>query len=266
MTALELTRISVDYGEAPAVRDVSARFSEGGWVGLIGPNGAGKTSLLRVIPRLVPFGGSVVIDGVPTSSMSRRELSQRVAYVPQRPVVPDGMSVTDYALLGRTPHISFLGTEGMGDHDVVREVLERLELSDFAQRPLATLSGGELQRAVLARALSQRASILVLDEPTAALDVGHQQQVLELVDEVRIADGLAVISAMHDLTLAAQFAGHLILLAGGRIVGEGRPREVLTEPAILEHYGATVRILDERSGIVVVPSREHRASGIRNAR
>lgn len=266
MTAVEVSGVSVSYDGVPVVRELSVRVPGGEWLGLIGPNGAGKTSLLRAVAGLVPHAGRIALEGAEVSAMTRRRLSQTVAYVPQRPVIPEGMVVTDYVLLGRTPYIPYLGTETRRDREVVADVLDRLELRELAERPLGSLSGGEVQRAVLARALAQQAPVLLLDEPTAALDVGHQQQVLELVDGLRGEHGLTVVSAMHDLTLAGQFADRLVLLSGGRAVAEGPATDVLTEGLIREHYGARVRILrDARGGIVVVPTRKPRPTAVEEA-
>jgi iron complex transport system ATP-binding protein len=257
VTAVDLSHVSIAYDGTPVVRDLTARVAEGGWMGLIGPNGAGKTTLLRAVAGLVPHDGRISLGAAEVSAMGRRALSRTVAYVPQRPLIPEGTLVSDYVLLGRTPHVSYLGTEGRTDRRIVAEVLERMELIELAARPLGSLSGGEVQRAVLGRALAQQAPVLLLDEPTAALDVGHQQQVLELIDRLRTENRLTVVSAMHDLTLAGQFAERLILLSAGRAAAEGRAEDVLTEDLIREHYGASVRVLDDgRGGIVVVPSRE----------
>ena len=172
------------------------------------------------------------------------------------------MRVFDYVLLGRAAHLPYLGVEGRQDLAVASAVIEELELGDFAHRPLETLSGGELQRAVLARALAQEAPLLLLDEPIASLDVGHQQQVLDLVEALRRRRGLTVLSALHDLTLAAQYCDRLVLLAGGRVAAEGPARAVLTEGAIREHYGAAVRVLDDGSGgVVVIPIRRQAGDG-----
>jgi len=265
MTTVEMAEVSVAYDGVPALEGLSMGVPAGAWIGLIGPNGAGKTTLLRAIAGLVPYLGDARVAGAPVSATSRRSLSRLIAFVPQRPVIPESMSVTDYVLTGRTPYISYLGTESHRDLEVVAGVLERLELRPLAGRPLASLSGGEAQRAVLGRALAQQARVLLLDEPTASLDVGHQQQVLELIDEIRTERELTVISAMHDLTLAGQFADRLLLLSAGRAVAEGSAREVLTEGAIREHYGASVRILEEPGGgVLVIPTRTagHPAAGI----
>ena len=148
------------------------------------------------------------------------------------------MTVAEYVLLGRTPHLGPLAKEGARDRDAAARALARLDLLPFADRRLGTLSGGEKQRVVVARALAQEARIVLLDEPTAALDIGHQQQALDLLDGLRAESGLTLVAAMHDLTLAAQYADRMVLLDAGRVVAEGRPHEVLTEALIAEHYGA----------------------------
>lgn len=142
------------------------------------------------------------------------------------------------------------------DRDVVRDVIDRLELGDVADRLVTELSGGELQRVVLARALAQQPSVLILDEPTSALDVGHQQQVLELVDRMRSADGITVIAAMHDLTLAGQYADRMVMLRSGRVVADGAPAEVLTAQRIADVYDARVEVVQRGANIAVLPVRD----------
>jgi iron complex transport system ATP-binding protein len=259
VTALAVRDLRVAYETTIAVEALTVEAAAGEWLGLIGPNGAGKSTVLRAIAGLVPHTGEVSLDGQPASSVPARLRARRVAYVPQTPLVPAGMRVTDYVLLGRTPYIGYLGREGRRDLDVVADVLERLDLGRFARREVSTLSGGERQRVIVARALAQQAPLLLLDEPTAALDVGHQQQVLDLVDDLRRLDGLTVVSAMHDLTLAGQFSDRLLLLDHGRAVACGAARSVLTERTIGTHYGASVRILDDGDGgVVVIPTRSRR--------
>lgn len=257
MIGIGLRGVTAAYDGTPALRGVDLTIVPGSWTGLIGPNGAGKTTLLRAVAGLVPHGGAILLGGDPVAAMPRRAVARLVAYVPQRPVVPEAMPVIDYVLTGRTPYISYLGTEGAADLDVAARVLARLELEDLAERPLGTLSGGELQRAIIGRALAQQAPVLLLDEPTSALDVGHQQHALELIDALRREEGLTVVGAMHDLTLAGQFAQRLLLLDRGVLAAEGPVREVLTESTIRTHYGARVRILeDDRGGVVVIPTRD----------
>ena len=257
--AVRAKDVSVVLDGATVLRDVDLEVEAGEWVGVIGPNGAGKTTLLRALAGLVPFTGTVEVLGAPPHRHGRRAVARHLAYVPQDPLIPAGMTVAEYVLLGRTAHLPYLGVEGRRDHEVVAGVLERLDLGDLRQRALDSLSGGEQQRAVLARALAQEAPVLLLDEPTSALDVGHQQQVLELVETLRADTSLAVVSAMHDLTLAGQFADRLLLLAGGQAVAAGPARTVLTERALSEHWGARVRVLeDPEGGIVVIPIRGRR--------
>lgn len=256
MTALTLDRVSVSLGGARIVDGLSAEVASGEWVAVIGPNGAGKTTALRAVAGLVSYGGRVRVLGQDARTLARRHLARRVALVPQVPLIPGDITVRSYVMLGRTPHVGYLASERRSDHRAVDASLEQLDLVAFAQRRLDTLSGGERQRATLARALAQDAPILLLDEPTAALDMGRQQQVLEIVDRLRASRGLTVVSTMHDLTLAGQYADRLLLLDGGRLVASGTADEVLTRPLITEHYGAEVEVLDAPgSGFVVVPVR-----------
>ena len=247
--------VDVALNGTSVLRGVSLAVDAGGWLSVVGPNGAGKTTLLRAMTGLVPFEGDIAVGGRPLEHYHRRERAQTIALVPQNPIVPPGMSVADYLLLGRTPHIPFLGTERSVDLAIVSEVLEQLELEGFAARRLSTLSGGELQRVILGRALAQAAPVLLLDEPTTSLDVGHQQEVLELVDTLRRARGLTVVSTMHDLTLAGQYGERIVMLDAGRVVASGAPEEVLTEEHLSLHYRARVRVLRDEQGIVVVPLR-----------
>ena len=253
---IALDRVSITLGGVEVVSQVSAAIEDGEWVALIGPNGAGKSSILRAVVGLVDHGGRIAVMGEDAAQLGRRGLARRVAFVPQVPVMPDDMSVREYVLLGRTPHLAYLGRERSSDLAATARALARLDLEALAERRLDSLSGGERQRATLARALAQDAPVLLLDEPTSALDMGRQQQALELVDGLRHGAGLTVLTAMHDLTLAAQYADRLLLLDGGRLVAGGPPRTVLTRPLIAEHYGADVRVVEEPdSGLVVVPVR-----------
>jgi iron complex transport system ATP-binding protein len=258
-TAVGVRELGVRLGGREILRDVSFEVPAGSWVCAIGPNGAGKTTLMHAIAGLVPFEGAVTLSGRPLDAYRRRERARLVALVPQQPVIPDAMSVERYVLLGRTPHLGLLGAEGRKDVIAVRTVLERLELGWATERRLDTLSGGELQRAVLARALAQDAPLLLLDEPTTGLDLGHQIDVLELIDELRREDGLSVLSTMHDLTLAGRFADRFALLSHGRLVAEGTRSEVLDADTIAEHFGAGVRIIgDGEIGWAVVPVSQRR--------
>jgi iron complex transport system ATP-binding protein len=258
VTSLRISSVSVLLDGYRALDEVSLSVPEGTWLTVIGPNGAGKSTLLRTLAGLVPFTGEIEFSGTPLRRLPRRDRARLVAIVPQTPVVPPGMAVFDYVLLGRTPYLPILGRESAGDLAAIDVVLDRLDLTGFAGRRLESLSGGERQRVFLARALAQGATLLLLDEPTTALDIGHQQEVLELVDRLRRDGGLTVITTMHDLSIAGEYADRLVLLAGGHIVASGPPREVLTEKLLGEHYRARVTVIEGAQGPLVVPVRPPR--------
>lgn len=256
MTSVAVRDVSVRFEATPILRGLCLSVPSSGWVGVIGPNGAGKTTLLRAIAGLIPFEGDILLGDAPVRALNRKTVARLVAFVPQSPFIPRAITVIDYLLMGRTPYIPYLGTESSRDLEVVLGVLDRLDLRGLGARSVGSLSGGELQRVVLGRALAQEAPILLLDEPTSALDIGHQQQVLELVDDLRRGHDLTIIAAMHDLTLAGQFADSLLLLDGGRIAAAGTAHEVLTEAVITRHYSANVRVIHDQDGaILVVPTR-----------
>jgi iron complex transport system ATP-binding protein len=256
VSAIELREVTVRLGGRPVVQGVSTAVERGEWIALIGPNGAGKTTLLRAIAGLVPFSGSIALDGRPVQDLRRAELARMLAVVPQEPATPPWMTVAEYVLLGRTPHLGTFASEGRHDRDAAASALGRLDLLGYRERPLGTLSGGEKQRVVVARALAQEARIVLLDEPTASLDIGHQQHALELLDALRSESGLTLVAAMHDLTLAAQYADRMLLLQRGQVALEGVPRDVLTEQAIATHYGAAIDVVPVGGRLAVVPRRD----------
>ena len=260
MSRLECRGLRAGYGEKEVLHGVDLEVAEGEWVAVIGPNGSGKSTLLRVVAGTLPAAGEVRVTGNLAGGVATKRRSRLVAMVPQNPVIPEGMTVLDYVLLGRTPYISAWGTESGRDMRVAGRVLAELDLESMTDRVLQSLSGGELQRVVLARALAQEAPVLLLDEPTTALDVGHQQQVLELVDQLRETRSIAVVAAMHDLTLAAQYSDRLVLLVQGRAVASGSAGSVLTAALLREHYGAEVTILKSPDGGVVVAPRRRKDS------
>lgn len=256
MSEIALAGVGLALGGNRILESINLTVEPGEWLGLIGPNGAGKTSLLNGIAGALPVEGEIRVKGRLVSSLEDRERARTFAVVPQAPVTPPGINAIDYVMLGRTPHLGYFQREGSNDVKVVRAAMAYLEIGSLAGRKLETLSGGELQRVVLARALAQEAPILLLDEPTSALDVGHRVGALERIEFLRQTRHLTVITVLHDLTLAAQFCDRLALMAGGRIVTTGRAGTVLTEGAIREHYGADVAVIDGPGGsVVVVPMR-----------
>jgi iron complex transport system ATP-binding protein len=256
MTPLvQLTDITVSYGGRPVVDRVSLTVDAGGWLAILGPNGAGKSTLLRVLVGERPDAGSALVDGHDMATTRGRHRAQLVAYVPQAPTFPPGMSVFDYVLLGRTPYMGPLAAESREDIAEVWDALSDLDLTAFVDRDVATLSGGETQRVALARVLAQRAPVLVLDEATASLDVARQHRVLELIDSIRVDRRLAVIAAIHDLTAAAQFADHVAVMDEGRLRATGSPASVLTEQLLRDVYEPSVRVLDVDGSTVIVSMR-----------
>jgi len=253
---LDLDQVSVVLDGARVLDSVSAKVEGASWLGLVGPNGAGKTTLLRAIVGLVAYEGEISIAGLNPLELGRREIARLVAYVPQRPVLPPAMTVIDYILLGRSAYHSYLGAETRRDRSVVSTVLSRLDLTRLANRQLGQISGGEAQRAVLGRALAQEAPVLVMDEPTSSLDLGHGQRILELTDELRREHSLTILCALHDLTLAAQYADELLVLAQGCVAMSGLAQEVLTAEHIGAIFDASVEVLEGSDGIVVAPSRQ----------
>jgi iron complex transport system ATP-binding protein len=256
VSVIALHEVVVRYGEVTGVGPVTVDVPSNAWHCLIGPNGAGKSSLLRAAAGLVPFAGEVNVHGTDLAGLRPRARARLAALVPQHPLLPPDMVLTDYVLLGRTAHIPALRNESPADLAAAGQALERMDLGSLASRRLSELSGGERQRATLARALAQEAPVLLLDEPTTALDIGHAQQMLETVDRLRHESDLTVLSTMHDLTLAASFADQLVALDRGQVVARGTPTEVLTEDLLRRSYDASVRILTGEDGrLAVIPLR-----------
>lgn len=258
MSGVDCAGVTVRRGARVVVRDASLTVARGGWLALVGPNGAGKSSLLLALAGLLPAEGTLSVAGLDPTRASRRDLARAVALMPQQPVLPEAVTVRELVTLGRAPYLRPLRGETATDRDAVRRALTRLGLRGLEDRFVTSLSGGELQRVVLARALAQEPQVLLLDEPTSALDLGHQQTVLELVDDLRRRDGLTVVAAMHDLTLAAQYSTRLALLDDGRVVADDVAGEVLTAERVRDVYGARVEVLARAGGPVVVPERASR--------
>lgn len=256
--AVHCRDLRVVLGGKNVVDGIELDVAAGDWVAVVGPNGAGKTTLMHALAGLIPSVGELVVAGHNPRDSSRKAMSRVVALMPQRPVVPEGATVAELVALGRTPYLRRFGTETAADRAVINNIIDRLDLTQFAARQATELSGGELQRVVLARALAQEPKVLLLDEPTSALDIGHQQQVLDLVEAMRLSDNITVIAAMHDLTLSGQYGERIVLLDRGRVVADGTPSGVLRSELLGEVYGARVEVLDRPSGPVVVPIRQER--------
>ena len=252
--ALSCRGVRVSYRSTEVVCGVDLELGIGEWLGVIGPNGAGKSTLLRSVAGLAEHLGTVAL------SDGRSPGAADVALVPQSPVLPAGMTVAEYVLLGRTAHLGWLARESRADREIASSVLHRLNLTAFADRLVSTLSGGEAQQVVVARALAQQCPVLLLDEPTSALDLGHQVSVLELVDDLRRSEGLSVLAAMHDLSAAARFADRLMLIDRGRIVAQGSPAEVLRSDLLSAVYATPLTVQDIDGELVVLPAPRRQAT------
>jgi len=232
-TLLTVDDVSLAYGDARVLDSVSLSVESGEFVGLVGPNGAGKTTLLEAISGvLTPDAGSVSVGGQTVQALSSRAASRLVATVPQDTTVAFEFAVEDVVEMGRTPYYGRFSGDA-GATEAVERALDRTETAQFRDRSVASLSGGERQRVVLARALAQETPVLLLDEPTASLDVNHQVRTLELVRDLVDADGKAALAAIHDLDLAARFCDRLAVLADGDLLAVGPPADVLTR----DHLG-----------------------------
>lgn len=240
-----------------ALRGVSLSVAPGEILGLVGPNGSGKTTLIRaVVGAIKPVAGEVRVLGQDVSGLSQRERALRAAVVSQEPLLPGAFTALEIVLMGRTPHLRLLQNEGGADLAAVERAMRATKTWDLAHRPVGELSGGERQRVVVARALAQEAPLLLLDEPTAHLDLGHQAAVLDLVRNTSREGHRGVLAVVHDLTMAARYCDRLVLLAAGAVVGQGSPEDVLRADILSGVYGVPVDVFPHpRTGRpVVAPS------------
>ena len=217
-------------GDTPILHDLTFEIEADSWVALVGPNGSGKTTLLRTLAGLLPYRGELAFDGTPVRTWKARDLARRLAFVRQSPSLAFEFTVEEFVLLGRAPHYGWLEGFSRADRDRVRNALAAADLDAFAERSMTELSGGEQQRVLLAQAIAQEADVLLLDEPTAHLDVHHQFDGMNRV--ASLAPRRTVVAAFHDLAFAARYADRIFVLDRGRLVADGAPRDVLT-PALI---------------------------------
>src|SRR5580765_7960212 len=237
---LKAERVSYRYRpRAPlVVDDVSMGVAPGDLVGILGPNGSGKTTLLKMLSgTLAPSAGTIAFDQRPLIEWKRRDLARRIALVPQETHAPFDFTVLDIVLMGRFPHLGTFALEGPEDLSIAKQALASTGTSAFEDRPFATLSGGEKQRVVIASALAQSPELLLLDEPTASLDLGHQLDVQLLLARLNRDHGVTMVLSTHDLNLAAGLCRDLILLRAGRVVAQGPTEAVLTPDSVRALYG-----------------------------
>ncbi len=239
MITIEMNNVSLGYSRRTVLQDVSLRVGPGEMVGLIGPNGCGKSTIIRALSRIIaPLSGRITVAGRDIKKISRRELAHLIGVVPQMPILPSAFTAFEIVLMGRNPHLGFLQYEGPKEIAIVWQAMEKTGTQSFAERRVSELSGGEIQGLLIARALAQETKAILLDEPTANLDIGRQIETLDLIRNMCSESNLAVLAALHDLNLAAQYCDRLVLLHEGRVYAEGTPREVITSSNIARVYGA----------------------------
>jgi iron complex transport system ATP-binding protein len=241
---LRIESLSVNYGPRRILHDVSLNVQSGEVLALIGPNGGGKSTLIRAVSGVIAIAsGHVRTNGDDFAALSTIQRARYVATVPQAVSLPPAYTVWETVLFGRTPYLGFLGQPSQKDDEIARQSLSRVNALPFAERRVGELSGGEQQRVLLARALCQTTPILLLDEPTAHLDLQYQVNLLELVRELAHRDNLAVLIALHDLNLAAHYADRIALMVAGQIKAVGKPEEVLKPELIADAYCLPVQVV-----------------------
>jgi len=258
--AVLVKHLRVAYGRQPVLRDLSLEIPAGAFFIIIGPNSSGKTTLLRSIAGAVkPQKGQVEVWGTMVDRFSKRALARLVAVVPQRVPTDIPFTVQEVVLMGRSPHVGWLGLEKQKDLELAAEAMAITDVAHLAKRPLPQLSGGELQRVIIARALCQEPRLLLLDEPTAALDPAHQVNLMDLLGQLQRELGLTVVMVSHDLNLAAMYGEQLLLMKEGEAVQVGRPAEVLTYEQLERAYGCAMLVDNNPLGrvprVTLVPKR-----------
>ena len=253
---IEATDLTVSYGSHEVLHRVSLAIAPGELTVMIGPNGSGKSTLLRTLARLVkPAAGRVHLDGAPLEGIGARELAQRVAYLPQAPEGPPDLTVDELVWRGRYPNRGLFASARQEDHDAVDRAIAQAGMEELRGRALATLSGGEHQRAWIAMSLAREPDVLLLDEPTTFLDIGHQAELLKLLAGLNRERGITVVMVLHDVTQAAHYARRVIAIRDGRVMHDGEPSEVVTAEHIGALFDAEVSVLvDPATGApVIVP-------------
>jgi iron complex transport system ATP-binding protein len=241
---LKIEHLSVSYGVRPILHDVSLQVGSGEVVALVGPNGAGKSTLIRAVSGVVPVeAGDVRIDRTLLSKLPTMQRARYLAVVPQARSLPPAFTVYETTMLGRTPHLGWLGRTGTHDHERVQHALEQTQLLPLAERYVGELSGGEQQQVLLARALAQDTPVLLLDEPTTHLDLQHRENLIRLIRRLARQKQLAILMVLHDLNLAGVYSDRVALLVGGQLEAVGSPAEVLTETQLSRVYQMPVRVI-----------------------
>jgi len=238
---INVKNLTCGYQDKKILQDISFQVQEGEFVGIIGPNGAGKSTLLRALSRVIkPMEGNVFFEDIDIHKADAREIARKIAVVPQDSPIAFSFDVIEVVLMGRTPHIGRLQSESTQDLDISRRCMELTRSLELADRQIDQLSAGEKQRVIIARALAQQPKLLLLDEPTSHLDIGHKIQILNLIKKLNRQQNLTCLIVLHDLNLAAEYCQKLILLDEGKIHSTGTPGEILNYKTIEEVYDTVV--------------------------
>jgi iron complex transport system ATP-binding protein len=244
-TSINVKNLSHSFGETLVLKNISFQVSQRDFFIIIGPNGSGKTTLMKVISGILkPQNGELKILNRPIDQYHRKDLAKTIAFVPQMTFADFPFTVTEIVLMGRSPYLGILGLEQENDLEVANQAIVFTGLENLAHRKLDQLSGGEQQRVFIARAICQEPDIILLDEPTASLDLAYQVRIMDLMEKLKTEKGITVVMVSHDVNLAAMYADHLILLHKGQVVCQGLPDEVLTYKTLEETYGCTL-LVDE---------------------
>jgi iron complex transport system ATP-binding protein len=239
MIELEMRNVTLGYNRQPVLRDITLRAAPGEMVGLIGPNGSGKSTIIRALSRLIrPESGKININGRDINKIPQRELACMVGVVPQLPLLPSAFTAFEIVLMGRNPHLGLFQSEERRDLALTWQAMVETGTDALADRRVSELSGGEIQCLLIARVLVQETGAILLDEPTANLDIGRQVEILDLIKRLCAEKSLTVLAAVHDLNLAAQYCDRVALIYRGQVHAEGTPREVITEINVRQVYGA----------------------------
>ncbi|KUN77996.1 ABC transporter ATP-binding protein [Streptomyces griseoruber] len=252
--------VTVGYGARTVIEDLDVAIPPGVITTIIGPNGCGKSTLLRTLARLLkPAGGTVVLDGEDIAGLRTRDVAKKLGLLPQAPVAPEGLTVSDLVARGRHPHQSWLRQWSSDDAAVVERALAMTGVSDLAGRAVDTLSGGQRQRVWISMTLAQGTDLLLLDEPTTYLDLAHAIDVLDLVSDLQ-GSGCTVVMVLHDLNLAVRYSDHLVVMRSGSILAQGHPSDVITAELLHAAFGLRARVIDDPVGdrpLIVPIGRTH---------
>ncbi|TWD74982.1 iron complex transport system ATP-binding protein [Kribbella amoyensis] len=254
---MHVENLTLAYGtDEPVVSGLDLEVPKGRMTAVVGPNGSGKSTLLRGMSRLLkPQSGRVLLDGKDIHVLPARELARQLGVLPQGPVTPEGITAAELVARGRHPHRGMFARLTPEDQQAIDDALSAVELAELRDRPVDQLSGGQRQRVWIAMVLAQGTEHLLLDEPTTYLDLAHAVDVMSVVHAAAHTSGRTVVTVLHDLTLAAQYADHLVVMGGGRIAAQGRPVEILSERLLADVFGLRATVVEVGGAPVVVPDR-----------